>query len=368
MNRMDDLNDIRLIGRTYFDVREQSVLFFFTASGFEVAFIGSTIKALFRSTNSKQPDKRAYVVALIDEDDNPLETDDKTFVLDGQETQIVITGLENKYHRIKFLKRNEASDSVIALKRIETDGKIVKAPDANDFKIQFIAASSSTGYGNLGNLHTPKTTGNSDGLKGFAFLTAYMLGAECEIFAASGWGATRGWNTGGNISATQNIPAAYEYYAIDEHNKVFTTAGLWNHQKDIPDVIVMNLGTNDFNSCGYGEMSMEEKKDADDLFIRQYSLFIERLHNLYPQAPIIVAYGLMGDKKIVEKPTLEAIERVNRQIEKNIIFPFVMEAAGSGGNPYGSDYHPNVITHANVARKLAARICLLTGREIVHDI
>ena len=52
---------------------------------------------------------------------------------------------------------------------------------------------------------------------------------------------------------------------------------------------------------------------------------------------------------------------------ESVVYPFLMEAAGSNNNPYGSNYHPNVGTSINVAEDLADFISTITGREVIRD-
>ncbi len=364
---MRNFEYIRWIGRTYTNIEEAAKYFYFTASGFETTFKGTMVKATFKSSKYDIPDKMAYLVALIDTDD-PFAKENRTYAIDEAKKEIVIANLENRKHTIKFLKRSEASDSSLALLSIETDGRFIMCDETGDFKMQFIAASSSTGYGNLGNLSTAKSTGNSDGLKGFAYLTSYMLGAEVDIFAASGWGVTRGWNTGGRISETENIPEAYDYIAITDQNTIDRVIGKWDHFHYTPDVVVVNLGTNDFNSCGYENMTEEEKEKMETVFVTRYADFIHKLADLFPKVHVIVAYGLMGDAAILEAPTARAVALANTRIGFERAYLFLMEAAGSNGNQFGSDYHPNVGTGINVARSLAFFISRLSGRKIINEI
>lgn len=356
---------IRWMGRNYYDELNQRNYFYFTASGFEVAFYGTSLTATFFSTNYNVVGKQAYLVAFVDGDDSP--THGTTFILNEQNKEItLVSGLEYGYHTVKVLKRSEASDSDTALSNLSTDGYFTNAPLGKDFKIQFIAASSSTGYGNLGSLSVPKSTDNSDGLQAFAFLTSYMLDADVSIFSASGWGATRGWNTGGAVSQTQTIPEAFQYIAINSSNTVFTSGGKWDMSNYVPDVIVVNLGTNDFNANNYSSLSEELQKVQSDLFIDTYTYFLRVLNNSYPDAIIIVAYGLMGEQNVLGGFTLQVIANANEAIGSSVVYPFIMEAAGSGGNPYGSNYHPNVQTSINVAEDLSALITSLTGKESVN--
>lgn len=363
---LNDVNYVRWIGRTWYDETNARRYFFFAASGFEIAFYGTELTVDFFSTNSTVTYSQPYIVALVDGVEDPNEG--TTFILNqADKTVTLVSGLEYGYHTVKLLKRSEASDSDTAVKSISTDGYFAQAPLAKDFKIQFIAASSSTGYGNLGSLSEAKTTANSDGLRAFAYLTSYLLDSEISIFSASGWGATRGWNTGGAVSATQTIPKAFEYTAINSSNTVFTASGIWDPSDYVPDVIVVNLGTNDFNANGYSSLTIELKKIQEDLFIDTYTNFLRTLNNMYPDAVIIVAYGLMGETGVLGGFTLQVVQNANDLIGSTVVHPFIMEAAGTNGNPYGSNSHPNVQTSMNVAEDLAHLISSLTGKEVVRD-
>jgi hypothetical protein len=363
---LNDSAHIRWLGRTWFDSSTQTRKFFYTASGFEVAFQGTELRATLTASHYSDSGKQPYLIILVEGEEDP--TKGTTLILNQSSAEyLLVSGLPAGNHTVKVLKRSEAIDSNTALLDLSTDGTFLSAPGPKEFRVQFIAASSSTGYGNLGTLATPKTTANSNGMLGFAYLTTYLLDADIEIVSASGWGVTRGWNTGGAISLTQTMPGAYDYFGIDASNQVLTAPGMWDHSDFPPNVIVVNLGTNDFNSSGYASMTPENKAALANSYRDGYTAFLVKLHNIHPQAQIIVAYGLMGDALTVGPSTLEAVANAESQIGTGIISVFVMEAAGTLGNPYGANYHPNVRTSMNNAIQLAQLIHELTGRQVVRE-
>ncbi len=365
-SEMNNLEYIRWLGRTYYDEVEEAKYFYFTASGFEIAFYGTELKVTLKASNYNNTGKQPYVVALVDGEEDP--TQGTTFILNQEEAEYtIVSGLEYGYHTVKLLKRSEAIDSDTAVKAINTDGYFTTPPQAKSFSIQFIAASSSTGFGNLGTVNESKTSANSDGLRAFAYLTTFLLDSEISIFSASGWGVSRGWNTSGNISETQNIPNAFEYTAIDASNYVFTEGGKWDISNFVPDVIVVNLGTNDFNASNYRTMSTLDKLALEERFYNDYTDFLVLLNNMYPDAFIIVAYGLMNEQTLLEDITLEIINGANATIGETKVYAFEMEGAGTLGNPYGCSYHPNVQTSMNVAESLADFISSITGRAVVRE-
>lgn len=363
-NDMNNLSLIRWMGRTYYSESESLTYFFFTASGFEVAFFGTKLEITLKANKYNVLGKEPHIVVLIDGEENPL--NGQTYKLQNEEEVITIDHLSYGYHTVKVLKRSEASDSNTALKEVETDGYFTLPTTQKPFKIQYIAASSSTGFGNLGTVSESKTTANSNGLLAYAYLASYLLDAETSIFSASGWGVSRGWNTAGLISEYQNIPYAYVNKAIDDTNKVFTS-GSFDYSNYIPDVLVVNLGTNDFNASGYQGMSEQDKADTEQRFLNDYVDFLVVLNNLYPDAKIIIAYGLMNEAPVLGDITLEVINRANLQIGSTIVYDFLMEPAGSNNNPFGCAYHPNVQTGMNVAEDLALLISQITGKQIVRE-
>jgi hypothetical protein len=361
---MINLEYVHWLGRTYYDETEELKYFYFTASGFEVAFYGTELKVILKATNHDEINKQAHLVILLDKEDP---TKGETFILDQEEKEYTLaSGLEYGFHEVKVLKRSEASDSVVALKQVTTDGYFTEVIADKSYKIQFIGDSTSVGYGNLGSLGEAKTTANSDGLRAYAYLTGYLLDAEISIFSASGWGVSRGFNTSGRISETENIPSAFDYYAIDNTNKVYREAGLWNHSDFVPDVIVVNLGVNDFNSAGYDIMNSLDRIDLEYRYWLDYTAFLVKLSNLYPDALIIVAFRFTNVQNGLVDTTLEVINEANRLTGATKIYAFEVEPAGTLGNDYGCDYHSNVGTNKNIAQSLAEYINSLTGREIVR--
>jgi len=71
------------------------------------------------------------------------------------------------------------------------------------------------------------------------------------------------------------MPSKYDYVAEENELK-------WNYKAWAPQVVVINLGTNDF--CG-GFIP-----DRDD-FVRTYINFINKIQGNYPEAKIICTIG-----------------------------------------------------------------------------
>ena len=279
---------VKWMGRTYYNETKKANEVYHSASGFEVFVKGSMASAVITATNYNSSTLRPCIVIVIDDDFDHA----KTLFLDKatQEVELMKGNNDLAEHKIDLYKRSESTDSHIAVESIKTDGLFSQKIVNKALKMEFIAASSSTGYGNLGSpKSSSKTTENSDCLKGFAFLTAQALNADVNIFSASGWGcAFSKWTTPNTASV------ADEYRNVD-----FNSSIKWNHGLYVPDVVVVNLGTNDWSYIN-AATSDAEVDARTTTFQQKYIQFLKYLHDLYPEAQIVVLYGLMNESNIYE--------------------------------------------------------------------
>ena len=334
---------IKWMGRTYYNEEKKVNEVYHSASGFELFFKGSTVIATITATNYNSSTYRPFIVIVIDDDfDNAT-----TLALDkaSQEITLVAGNDDLLEHKVDLYKRSESIDSHIAVESIKTDGVFVKKIVNKELKLEFIAASSSTGYGNLGSPSSAgKTTENSDALRGFAFLTAQALDADINIFSASGWGcAFSQWTT----PKTANVPD--EYKMVD-----FKSSVPWIHGYYVPDVVVVNLGTNDWSYINAAKTA-EEKDALMNEFQKKYIAFLKDLHDYYPDAQIIVLYGLMNETSMYE--ITQAIVNTARIAIPNIAS---IQISGDAG---GYNSHPSLNSHKIIAEKLTKFIKETIGLE-----
>ena len=334
---------IKWMGRTYYNEDKKANEVYHSASGFELFFKGTTVVATITATNSNSSTYRPYIVIVVDDDfDNA-----KTMALTKATQEVVLVENNNDLleHKVDLYKRSESIDSHIAIESIKTDGVFVKKIVNKELKLEFIAASSSTGYGNLGSPSSSgKTTENSDALHGFAFLTAQALDADINIFSASGWGcAFSQWTT----PKTANVPD--EYKMVD-----FKSSVPWIHGYYVPDVVVVNLGTNDWSYINAAKTA-EEKDNLMNEFQKKYIAFLKDLHDYYPDAQIIVLYGLMNETSMYE--ITQSIVNTARIAIPNIAS---IQISGDAG---GYNSHPSLNSHKIIAEKLTKFIKETIGLE-----
>lgn len=337
-NLLDSLY-VKWNGRTLYNEEKKLNMVYHSASGFEIKFVGSKLTTRLYATNYNNPSYRPYVVVVFDDDfDNMIRTPLTQKYTDFVLAEGINDGLE---HKVTLYKSTESIDSHIGVESITTDGKFISGIDIKERKIEFIAASSSTGYGNLGSPSENKTSANSDCMQGFAAISARKLNADFQIFSASGWGVKASIYA----NAGENLFDAYKNYDFrGEAKNISYTFNLFT-----PDVIVVNLGTNDYSYANQAGITDTEKLARLEAFKTQYMAFIEYLHAIYPNAHIVLFYGLMNENKAIIDATNEMYE---------ILLPKVVNLSQIkvSGDAQGCAYHPSVASHKAVANLLVNHI------------
>lgn len=213
--------------------------------------------------------------------------------------------------------------------------KLLPAPERPKLRIEFIGNSITCGYGtdaDSGDTHFSYDTENHT--LSYAYLTARALDADFNVVARSGIGMYRSYNGPREGTPDNRIPAEYD------HTLIYDPAHYWDHRSFRPDIICINLGTNDTSVDNYDITLFEEA----------YKKFLAHLHLLQPQAKIVLLTGPM----LHGKPLEDVTAVLNRLAEgKDYVYRFDMsEQTGELG--YGADYHPSRAQAAKNAAELTA--------------
>ena len=325
---------VKWLGRTKYDTTKAVNIMYHSASSFEVKFKGTEVEAVLYATNYLNASKRPYIVIMVDDD-----YENRTRIaLEAEYTTLKIAQLakdDGKVHTVSVWKSSESTDSHMGLKSLKSNGGFVEGVEFKERTIEFIAASSSTGYGNL-NADT-KTSSNSDAMQAFSYLTARALNADINIYSASGWGCK---------ASAWTSPNSLNLY--DAYKKVdFFSNESWDMTKITPDVIVINLGTNDWSYIKAGA-DVNERNSRMQAFKDQYVDFLTYLHTVYPNCKIIMLYGLMLEKDIYDA-TVD-IYNVAKQSNPGLGIIQIF------GDAKGSNSHPSLASHKAISEALIAKI------------
>ena len=264
-----------------------------------------------------------------------------------EETVTVFTGTEPRDAEVRLIKLSECTQSLMALKEIETDGTIEPLPE-RPLKMEFIGDSITCGYGVEGKSEAETfTTATENVTKAYAFLTAEALGADAVMTCFSGHGIVSGYT--GDPAVINDDELLPPYYEKEGRNIFRLPTGETPQETDRdfsafrPDYIVLNLGTNDLSWCQADEA-------RGQYFSEQYTAFLKTVRRNNPGARILCALGAMGTGL---NPALQqAVENYRRETGDGQVRLLMLEEQNAVRDGYGADYHPSAITQRLLAEKV----------------
>ena len=266
--------DVLFFGRTY---KKGNVHWLnWSGSGFSMCFQGSEVQAEFYS-NAPDVKNWAYLKVYVDG------VEQKDIAL-SKSTQIVTLakGLDaTKTHTLEVRKRTNARSSSAGLGRLFLmDGEVLTPPEPKERLIEFIGDSLTVGYVASKEGKTAKawSTATEDVTKTYCPQIAEAFDAQYQVVAISGRGVVR--NNGGD----QNVLFPDIYREQDYFNNPGVACDFQQH----PDVIVVNLGTND-------ESAANENLPAEEFKAGLYD-YLTELRQYHPDAQILYTYGLVRVK------------------------------------------------------------------------
>jgi lysophospholipase L1-like esterase len=250
---------------------------------------------------------------------------------------VVAHDLRRGEHTVILFKRTErgrGNTRFLGLK-LPVGDYLLPAPPAKR-NLEFIGDSITSGYGDeAAGKEVPVSPDNSNHYVTYAAVAARMLGAEHVSVSVSGIRLTES-------PGRDSMPTVYRRTDPNRQEPQ------WDFSKGpMPDVVIINLGTNDFRG---DEVTESEWK-------KSYAEFLDFVRSKRPQAHIFLTNGPMMDGA-----KLENLRRWNQQIAELRhaagdatvhVLDFDVQKAADG---YGSDWHPSVKTHEIMAEKLVAAI------------
>ena len=263
-----------------------------------------------------------------------------------EETVTVFESPEKRDAAVRLIKLSECTQSLMALREIDTDGEIAPLQE-KPVRIAFAGDSITCGYGVEGNERETFTTATENAEKSYAGLTARALGADARLDSYSGYGIVSGY-TGDPAQRNGDslVPPIYEKagcneYALPSGRRLQEID--WDFSAWQPDWLVVNLGTNDLSWCqGIPERCGE--------FRREYAAFLKTLRRHNPAAGILCVLGVMGTG--LNESVRKAAEDYCRETGDRRIRVLTLEEQNAERDGYGSDFHPSERTQRLLAESV----------------
>ncbi len=321
-----DNPNIRYVGRFDFS-NPQEVRFDWAG-----VYIQFTFRSTYCAVRMSDTGHNFYQVLV---DNQPA----KTIDVKSDTTVVIDAKLGTQIHKVQIYKRTEGHLGIGAFKGIELaeNGEMLPWKDIPSRKIEFIGNSITCGYGTEGKSkdeHWQPSTENN--YQSYAPIISRAFNADYHIIAHSGQGVVRNYGDKQKVSALA-MPDRFAR-VFDEKEQP-----LWNFKLWKPEVVVINLGTNDFSTQPY--------PDAD-VFKKGYENLINEVRKQYGDIPVFCVVGPMIDEPCYSyvKSMVDELRSVYQR--KNVFFVGIPTYLMDRDKDLGSDSHPNY----SGQRKMAAHV------------
>lgn len=341
--------NVKYTGRNYYDGKTawlvqsgSAVEFTVSAKSAEVTIAGDY------SINNDEKYRSRYAVIV----DGEIITDD--VMSEKSKTIELFKGEKSRTAEVKIIHLSEANNGTIGVSEIKvnSDSPVPVVPAREkELSIEFIGDSITCAYGVEGKSASDQyTTKTENFMKSYAYLTAEKLGADYSAVSYSGHGIISGYSNDGKRNTDNLVPPYYK-----NCGNLSNYAEPWDFTENPNDVVVINLGTNDYS---YVSKDFDTRSQE---FVDGYEDFLETIRECNPDAYIICTFGIMGGQEMY--PLIEqAVEDFSKKTgdDKITVFQSPMQNMADG---YGADYHPSEITQQKNAYILADKICNAIGME-----
>jgi hypothetical protein len=273
---------------------------------------------------------------------------------------------ENEIKNVKIIRDVQAMngdpESYMQIHAVKFDGEFLPIKEKT-YKIEFIGDSITSGEGVIGAKKEEDWISMwFSAIDNYSTMTAEALNAEHRIISQSGWGVLTSWDNNPHY----NIPEYYEKVCgllTGDKNESLGAFEDNDFESWQPDVVVVNLGTNDRGAFTSPEWKDEVKGEAHkqrlnedgtfnaedlDAFEKAAYNFLVKLRKYNKKASIVWGYGMLGI------PMLPSIYRavdsyIKETGDKKVS---VFQLPNTTEETVGSRQHPGFLSHQKSAKEL----------------
>lgn len=313
----------------------------FTYPGIQIhaQFTGTSVAMVMK------PGSGYYMVEIDKREAFKVHSEDKDSVVR------LADGLDEGVHRLTITSCNEGHSLKPEFHGLLLDhgADLDKRPTMHKRKMEFIGNSITCALGieDYSKDHKQSNSSTQNAYYSFAHQTARRLNSQCVLVSRSGIGVYR--NTGGPKQGDKNnMQACYPntFFTFDAN------AERWDFSRYTPDVVCINLGTNDTTYPAYDTT----------LLTNAFVNFVHTVRGNYPDAKIVLLSGTMRKGKLLADLLLSldnAVKKLKEEGETEVYrFDFTPDDGSLG---YGSSMHPSLKRHTRMADELTPFIEKITG-------
>lgn len=344
-----EIKGVKVLGRC--GITEEGISCFWTASGIEFDVKASELYLKVVASY------RIYDLWLDIEIDGSLIQ--RRMLDPGEQKVCIFRGMDGSLTKhVRILRDTQAmpEDEVsrIDLLQVETDGtfEAVKEEKDNRPLIEVLGDSITSGEGLCGDHDLMDWVSHCfSATDTYEYQVAKALQADLSVLSQSGWGAYQAYDgardhavplyydklagvLGGSEDKEHGADATWQDYAGEWEG----TYGIRRH----PDVILINLGTNDSN------LLPEQGDGLRNAFEERVYSFTKKLGQMHPQANVFWCYGMIGDPLMPQ--IRQAVERLAGEEDSSRYHVIELENTEEG--ELGSRLHPGKPSHDKAAKKI----------------
>jgi hypothetical protein len=356
--KLTEVENLKVHGRTTGELSPLTL--FWTGSGIELNAKGSE---LWIEVESNYDMYEPWMSILI----NSVPVS-RLMLTGGKQWICAFRGMnENVVKNVRIVRDVQAMsgdpNTCMQIHSVKFDGEFLPVEERT-YKIEFIGDSITSGEGAIGAKEEEDWISMwFSGVINYTAMTAEYMNAEHRVLSQSGWGVFTSWDNNPNC----NLPQYYEKVCgllTGENNEALGAFKENDFKSWQPDVVVVNLGTNDggaFNSPEWKDevtgKSYKQRLNEDGSFNEEdlnkfeeaVENFIAKLRKYNGKAKIVWIYGMLGI------PMMPAIYRaVDRYIKKTgDIKVSVFQLPNTTEETVGARSHPGSLSHEKTAKALS---------------
>ncbi|MBO7124251.1 MAG: hypothetical protein J6V74_00210 [Bacteroidales bacterium] len=209
----------------------------------------------------------------------------------------------------------------------------ISRPADKKLKFEFIGNSITCGYGTEVTDRSPFNDSTSNFCHGFAYRTAKAFDAEIMTVARSGIGIYRNYGEKDSALYYGCMPDNYEKLWLDSDKK-------WDFSKFTPDLLFINLGTND---------TWEMSSFNAEKYEKNFRKLMDMVTAHYPTTTVVLLTGsMMGPEALAAvKPILDKLQK-DYSTKKRLVYRFDFTPIMGDG----ADWHPSAAQQEAMSKEL----------------
>lgn len=324
----------------------------YSGSSISFTFVGRKASCeLFSDAGNWDETLKGWMAVYYDEETEPAL---RFECEDGTKEYVLFESEEKRQVTIRLERYSEAAFAKCGVKKLWIDTEeLLPPPEKKQRKIEIIGDSITCGYGVEAKSELmPFHTAQENPEKSYSLRTARALDADVHLVSWSGIGVISRY-VEPEVEEPLNdwlMPMLYRYTDASVSKDILKQQESdwekWDFTRFVPDLIVVNLGTNDASYC-------REVRERHEDYARAYGEFLSFIRKNNKDAKILCVLGTM-DHRLCE--TLEkTVHSIGENNHDTKLFyyhlPLQLDEDGKG-----ADYHPSDLTQKKTAELMVAEI------------